>query len=72
MEEIEIFIKNLIKENRKIFDELEFNIENMEMVKAIVAGAEELNAPVILQVSSIPPGKENLTPVIQNLLKTDP
>ena len=28
-----------------------FNIENMEMVKAIVAGAEELNAPVILQVS---------------------
>ena len=28
-----------------------FNIENMEMTKAIVAGAEELNAPVILQVS---------------------
>ena len=28
-----------------------FNIENMEMVKAIIAGAEELNAPVILQVS---------------------
>ncbi len=28
-----------------------FNIENMEMVKAIVAGAEELNSPVILQVS---------------------
>ena len=28
-----------------------FNIENMEMTKAIIAGAEELNAPVILQVS---------------------
>ena len=28
-----------------------FNIENMEMTKAIVSGAEELNAPVILQVS---------------------
>ena len=28
-----------------------FNIEYLEMVKAIVAGAEELNAPVILQVS---------------------
>lgn len=28
-----------------------FNIENMEMVKAIIAGAEELDAPVILQVS---------------------
>lgn len=28
-----------------------FNVENMEMVKAVIAAAEELNAPVILQTT---------------------
>mgnify|MGYP002540320829 CR=1 FL=1 len=28
-----------------------FNVENMEMVKAVIAAAEELNAPVMLQTT---------------------
>ena len=28
-----------------------FNVENMEMVQAVVAAAEELNAPVIMQTT---------------------
>ena len=28
-----------------------FNVENMEMVEAVIAAAEELNAPVILQTT---------------------
>lgn len=44
--------ENMLKEARNGgYAVAAFNIENMEMVKAIVAGAEELNAPVILQVS---------------------
>ena len=30
-----------------------FNVENMEMVKAVLAAAEELHAPVMLQLSLI-------------------
>lgn len=29
-----------------------FNVENMEMVQAVVAAAEELNAPVIMQTTA--------------------
>ena len=28
-----------------------FNVENMEMIQAVVAAAEELNAPVIMQTT---------------------
>ena len=28
-----------------------FNVENMEMVKAVIAAAEELHAPVMLQTT---------------------
>ena len=28
-----------------------FNVENMEMVKAVIAAAEEMNAPVMLQTT---------------------
>ena len=30
-----------------------FNVENMEMLKAVVAAAEELRAPVMLQTNTI-------------------
>ena len=34
-----------------------FNVENLEMVQAVVSAAEELNAPVILQAT---PSAEDL------------
>ena len=32
-----------------------FNVENMEMVMAVVAAAEELKSPVIMQTTVYPP-----------------
>ena len=37
-----------------------FNIENMEMVKAVLAAAEELKAPVMLQTTPVRSNTERL------------